>query len=273
MKKDLIFIERLIKEVEILEKLIENEQLEDYGRIGAEQEFCILDNNYRANPINSKILKKVSKEGFVNEIAKFNMELNTEPIDISKNCLKKLENTLTKKMNIVKKYAADFDSSVILTGILPTVRKYDLRYENITQNPRYFELCESINRIRGKNFNLRIRGIDELVFEHDTPLVEGCNTGFQFHLQIGPKDFTKMYNISQLIAGPVLSVSVNSPMLFGKRLWHESRIAVFQQSTDTRIISGYHPGTLPRVTFGNDWVKKNQLLKFSKKILLDIKFC
>ena len=58
-------------------------------------------------------------------------------------------------MNIVKKYAADFDSSVILTGILPTVRKYDLRYENITQNPRYFELCESINRIRGKNFNLK----------------------------------------------------------------------------------------------------------------------
>ena len=267
MKKNLVFIERLIKEVEILEKLIENEQLEDYGRIGAEQEFCILDNNYRANPINSKILKKVSKEGFVNEIAKFNMELNTEPIDINKNCLKKLENILTKKINIVKKYAADFDSSVILTGILPTVRKYDLRYENITQNPRYFELCESINRIRGKNFNLRIRGIDELVFEHDTPLVEGCNTGFQFHLQIGPKDFTKMYNISQLIAGPVLSVSVNSPMLFGKRLWHESRIAVFQQSTDTRIISGYHPGTLPRVTFGNDWVKKSIIEIFKEDII------
>ena len=90
------------------------------------------------------------------------------------------------------------------------------------------------------------------MFEHDTPLVEGCNTDFN-SIFVDPKDFTKMYNISQLIAGPVLSVSVNSPMLFGKRLWHESRIAVFQQSTDTRIISGYHPGTLPRVTFGNDY--------------------
>ena len=41
MKKDLIFIERLIKEVEILEKLIENEQLEDYGRIGAILKYII----------------------------------------------------------------------------------------------------------------------------------------------------------------------------------------------------------------------------------------
>ena len=66
-----------------------------------------------------------------------------------------------------------------------------------------------------------------------------------------------MYNISQLISGPVLAISTNSPMLFGKRLWHETRIAVFQQSTDTRVIGSYHPGTLPRVTFGNQWIDKS----------------
>ena len=76
-----------------------------------------------------------------------------------------------------------------------------------------------------------------------------------------------MYNISQLISGPVLAVSTNSPMLFGKRLWHETRIAVFQQSTDTRIIGSYHPGTLPRVTFGNNWIDKSIIEIFKEDII------
>lgn len=267
MKNNLKFIERLTQELDLLEKLINDGSLEDYGRIGAEQEFCLLDNNFRANPINKKILKHISNEGFVTEIAKFNMELNVEPLDINKSCLRKLEKVLLQKMQIANNCAQENNSKIILTGILPTVRKHDLRFENITPNPRYFELCESINKIRGENYKLRIRGSDELVFEHDSPLVEGCNTGFQFHLQIGPKDFSRMYNISQLISAPVLAVSSNSPMLFGKRLWHETRIAVFQQSTDTRIIGSYHPGTLPRVTFGNDWVNKSIIEIFKEDII------
>lgn len=267
MKKNLKFIERLTSEIEILENLINSEELEDYGRIGAEQEFCLLDNNYRANPINKKILKGIHNDGFVTEIAKFNMELNLEPLEINKTCLRRLEKNILNKMSVASKFASKFDTKLILTGILPTVRKYDLRFDNITNNQRYFELCESINKIRGENYKLRIRGIDELVFEHDSPLVEGCNTGYQFHLQIGPKDFSRMYNISQLISGPVLAISTNSPMLFGKRLWHETRIAVFQQSTDTRVIGSYHPGTLPRVTFGNQWIDKSIIEIFKEDII------
>lgn len=267
MKKNLKFIERLTSEIELLENLINNEELEDHGRIGAEQEFCLLDDNYRANPINKKILKGINNDGFVTEIAKFNMELNLEPLEINKTCLRRLEKNILNKMSVANKFASKFDTKLILTGILPTVRKYDLRFDNITNNQRYFELCESINKIRGENYKLRIRGIDELVFEHDSPLVEGCNTGYQFHLQIGPKDFARMYNISQLISGPVLAISTNSPMLFGKRLWHETRIAVFQQSTDTRVIGSYHPGTLPRVTFGNQWIDKSIIEIFKEDII------
>jgi len=261
------FINNLTNDIELLEELISKNKLETFDRIGAEQEFCIVDNNFRANPINNILLKKLNSKDFVTEIAKFNMELNIKPIDINKNCLEQLENVLLKKMRLASQKAKDLDSEIIMTGILPTVRKYDLRFENITNNKRYFELCESINTIRGDEYKLRIRGLDELVFQHDSPLVEGCNTGYQFHLQIGPKDFTKMYNISQLIAAPVLAISANSPMLFGKRLWNETRIAVFQQSTDTRIIGNYHPGTLPRVTFGNEWVNESIIEIFKEDII------
>ena len=266
-KTNLHFINNLTNDIQILEELISNNKLESFDRIGAEQEFCIVDSNFRANPINKKLLNELNSNDFVAEIAKFNMELNIKPIDINKNCLEQLHKVILKKMKLASFKAKKLDSKIIMTGILPTVRKYDLRFENITNNKRYFDLCNAINTIRGDYYKLRIRGLDELVFQHDSPLVEGCNTGYQFHLQIGPKDFKKMYNISQLIAAPVLAISTNSPMLFGKRLWNETRIAVFQQSTDTRIIGNYHPETLPRVTFGNEWIDKSIIEIFKEDII------
>tara|TARA_B100000945_G_C20427100_1_gene621197 strand:- start:7519 stop:10290 length:2772 start_codon:yes stop_codon:yes gene_type:complete len=265
-KEEIEFIHQLTKDIELLENLISNNNLEKYDRIGAEQEFCIIDENFRANPINEKLVKKVKKHGFVTEIAKFNMELNIEPIDLMANSLNKMEKVLLNKMDIVTEIAKKYNSDIILTGILPTVRKYDLRFQNITNNPRYFDLCNAISQSRGEKYKIRISGIDELIFQHDSPLIEGCNTGFQFHLQIDPKIFHKMYNFAQLIAAPVLATSVNSPMLFGKRLWNETRIAVFQQATDTRIIGNYHLESLPRVTFGNGWIKKSLIEIFKEDI-------
>ena len=77
--------------------MISENILEDYDRIGAEQEFCLIDENFRANPINEKIVKKLKTNGFVTEIAKFNMELNIEPIDLKRNALRTMENVLLDK--------------------------------------------------------------------------------------------------------------------------------------------------------------------------------
>jgi hypothetical protein len=63
------------------------------------------------------------------------------------------------------------------------------------------------------------------------------------HFQVGPKEFAKLYNLAQAITAPVLAVAVNSPVLLQHRLWHETRIALFQQSLDTR--SGAHDRARP----------------------------
>ncbi len=83
------FINQLTEDINLLEQLIAKNILEDHERIGAEQEFCLIDENFHANPINEKIVKKLYKSGFVTEIAKFNMELNIEPLELKKNALKK----------------------------------------------------------------------------------------------------------------------------------------------------------------------------------------
>src|SRR5690606_3803987 len=126
-------------------------------------------------------------------------------------------------------------STIVLTGILPTLRKYDLDISNLTPKKRYYALMEAINQqMVESNYELNLVGIDELIIKHDSPLLEAVNTSFQVHLQVNPAQFVHMYNLAQALAAPVMALAANSPIVFGRRLWHESRIAMFQQALDTR---------------------------------------
>ncbi|NNC95080.1 MAG: CBS domain-containing protein [Chitinophagales bacterium] len=255
-----IFEQHLLKDIYALERMLDEGWFEiDITRIGAEQEFCLVDKNWKAAPINMEVLEKLDDPLFVTELAKFNVEANLPPLVFEGDCLSVMENNLLSYMRKAQVVAESFNSNTILTGIIPTIRKHDVAIHNITPIERYFALCKAIDKLRGSKYELRIHGTDELIFRHDSPLLEAANTGFQVHLQIPPHDFVKMYNIAQAITGPVLAASTNSPLLFGKRLWHETRVALFQQSVDTRQTSDHLRETSPRVTFGNDWLRNSIL--------------
>ena len=136
----------------------------------------------------------------------------------------------------------------------------------MTPLERYTILNEILKNIRGGKFKLRIRGVDELIIKHDSILFEACNTSFQVHLQIGLDEIIDKYNWAQAIAGPVLSVMSNSPLLMGRELWSETRIALFQQSVDLRNTSYLLREQKPRVSFGNDWIKKSIVELFTDDI-------
>ena len=114
-----------------------------------------------------------------------------------------------------------------------------------------------LREIRGNDFELHIQGVDELMMRHESILFEACNTSFQVHLQIHPDEFVDQFNWAQAMAGPVLASAVNSPLLMGKELWCETRIALFQQSIDTRSSSHAMRERQPRVAFGTGWVKNS----------------
>jgi CBS domain-containing protein/gamma-glutamylcysteine synthetase len=159
------------------------------------------------------------------------------------------------------------DARIILTGILPTLRKFDLELHNLTPKDRYFALMEAVNsHLLKSSIELRLDGIDELNISHDSPLLEACNTSFQVHLQVSPANFAQMYNISQTLAAPIISMAANSPIVFGKRLWHESRIALFQQSLDTRASHDHMRERSPRVNFGKGWVRESPLEMYKEDI-------
>ncbi len=253
------FVQNIITDTRALERMLYEEVFEtDTIRIGAEQEFNLIDQHFKPAPINLEVLKAANNEAYTTELARFNMECNVPPLEFKGKCLSKMENSISTLLNKVRKVAQEFDVDIILMGILPTIRKSDLEMKNLTPYDRYKALMQAILRLRGEDsMPLRITGIDELKTKHNSPLLEACNTGFQVHLQVTPDDFTQKYNIAQAIAGPALSPATNSPMLFGKRLWKETRIALFQQSIDTRATRFHLRDQSPRVMFGNQWVKKS----------------
>lgn len=255
------FMKNVLKDLRALEKMLEDDWFEtDPIRIGAEQELCLIDKNAKPFFGADKILKKLNHENFTHEFAKFNLEINLNPpLEFKGDCLSHMEHNLQRDVARVREVAEEFGAEVLLTGILPTVRKSDVSITSLTEIPRYRALCEAIDNLRGKEYELRIQGMDELLMKFDTPMLEGCNTGFQVHLQIKPKEFVSRYNIAQAITAPVLACAVNSPVFLGKRLWAETRIALFHQSIDTRGVGDHLRDSSPRVTFGSGWLKESIL--------------
>jgi predicted transcriptional regulator len=265
-----VFERHLLKDIYALDKMLKDGWFEiDKIRIGAEQEFCLVDKYCKPAGKNIEMMKKLGEgRAFTTELARFNMEINAEPRIFTGNCLSDMENELLVYLEEARQTAKEMGINIVLAGIVPTIRKFDFSLENLTPFERYYALCNSINKLRGKNYELRINGIDELYSEHDSPLIEAANTGFQVHLQIKPDDFVDMYNIAQAITGPVLSCSTNSPFLFGKRLWKETRVALFTQSVDTRVSKDHMREMSPRVTFGESWLR-NSILDIYKEDIIN----
>jgi len=253
------FVKSLLKDVQALEYMIDNDWF-DTGitRMGAEQEMALVHKDtYKPNCIAMEALDKMKEHPWVEtELAKFNLETNLTPRELTKACFSQLHKENATKLDKIQAVLDKMDTNIVLTGILPTLRKFDLDMENLTPKKRYKALMEAINeQLIGSAYELRLTGIDELLVKHDSPLLEACNTSFQIHLQVDPDDFVHVYNIAQAVTAPVMAIAANSPIVFGRRLWHESRIALFQQSLDTRTTHDHMRERSPRVSFGKDWLQ------------------
>nr|WKN39612.1 glutamate-cysteine ligase family protein [Tunicatimonas sp. TK19036] len=258
----------ILQDLKALESMLEESWFNEAPiHIGAEQELCLVDPHCKPKPISLEVLDRIGSPGFTTELAKFNLEINLDPLEYTGNCFSTLAQCIGQKMNELYALGAEMDFDPVMTGILPTLRKTDMEESNLTPLPRYHALMKAISKMRGRKYELRIRGIDELNLKHDSALLEACNTSFQVHLQVAPKDFVQKYNIALAIAAPVLSIATNSPFLFGKRLWSETRIALFQQSVDTRVISEHLRDRSPRVTFGNHWVQDSIIELYREDIV------
>ena len=261
------FSKALLKDLQALEKMLENGLIESgVRRFGCEQEMFLVNRAWRPAPVAMEVLELLDGEAFTTELARFNLEMNVEPMILGGACLSTLQESIEELLDMAREAASEEGADVVLAGILPTLGKSDLTLDNISPMPRYYALNESLTRMRGRAYRLQIQGRDELQIEHDSVMLEACNCSCQVHLQVDSTEFAPMYNAAQAMTGPVLAAAVNSPVLFGKRLWAETRIALFRQSIDTRSTSVHLREFSTRVRFGDRWVKESVAELFQEDI-------
>ncbi len=246
----------LLGDLQALEVLLTENRIETgIRRIGAELEMFLVDSAMHPAPLGPEVRSDANDPRITGELAKFNLEANATPLPFSGSCLSEMHRELRELVSLVRGAASGHGADVVLSGLLPTLAQSDLGLENMTPAPRYAALNESLSALRNGPFRIDIRGQDELSTSCDSVMMESSNCSFQLHLQVDPDEFTTLYNTAQLITGPVLAAAVNSPLCFGRRLWHENRIALFQGAVDARSTLQKTRGTPPRVGFGSHWLK------------------
>jgi CBS domain-containing protein len=248
----------VLNDLQALQSMVDNGMLEeDVRRIGAEQEMFLVDSAMRPSPVAVGVIEAAGDGRLTTEIGKFNLEANLTPREFTGNCLRSMQDELDEILAVVRRSAALFDSGIVLAGILPTIQLSDVTVENLTPLPRYHEIDRVVTMLHGQNRVIQIKGLDELQLTLQDTFIEFCNTSFQIHLQVGASEFARYYNWAQAISAPVLASAVNSPLLVAHRLWHETRVALFQHAIDTRSLVHKERNQPPRVNFGERWVDES----------------
>lgn len=261
------FMKALLEDVQALERMLEEGRIESgIRRIGAEQELFLVDAAMQPAGVALEVLEELGLPDFTTELGRFNLEANLDPCELSGDCLSRMESALHRRVGEARDAAARFGAKVALVGILPTLAKEHLSLDWMTPKARYRELNRTMSELRGGVFKTLIKGLDELQVEHDNVMLEACNTSFQIHFQVGAEEFAGLYNLAQAVTGPVMAAAVNSPLLLSNRLWHETRVALFQQSLDARSKAHQARGSRQRVSFGEHWLKEGVLEIFREDI-------
>ena len=233
--------------------------------IGAELEACLVDDAARPLPRNQAVRALAADPRIALELNQFNLELNASPVPLAGRPFTALAGELGQLLARAGHAARAHHGRIALIGILPTLGLAHVDLGMVTDAARYRALDRGLRRLHRGPFLVRITGEDslELATEHVT--LEGANTSFQLHLRVAPGDFTRVYNAAQLATGPALAVAGNSPTFLGRRLWAETRIALFKQSVEDRDHSGLRRGP-SRAAFGTGWLRGGALELFTEGV-------
>ncbi|MGI8309832.1 glutamate--cysteine ligase [Saccharopolyspora hattusasensis] len=232
-----------------------------HQQMGLEMELCLVDDQMEPSMSNAVVLEKISEPVFTTELGQQNIELNVEPQVLAGDSALKLEARMRAALLRADSGAHDAGAKIVMIGTLPTLRSAHFDPNWLSRNPRYSLLNEQIFLARGEEMLLDMEGVplDEAQSEKlrsyaDSILPESACTSVQLHLQVAPEDFAAHWNAAQCLAGVQVAIGANSPFLLGKALWHETRIPLFLQATDTRPVELKNQGVRPRVWFGERWI-------------------
>lgn len=221
---------------------------------GLEIELNLVDGNCEPAMRNAEVLAAIADPSFQTELGRFNIEINVAPRRLAEGGFAPFEQAVRDALNTADARARQVDTYLVMIGILPTLMPEHVTLDSVSENPRYSLLDQQIFAFRGEDLEIVIEGVERLQMISDTIMPEAACTSTQVHLQVSPDEFASYWNAAQAIAGIQVAVGANSPYLFGHELVAESRIPLFEQSTETRSEELKAQGVRPRVWFGERWI-------------------
>ena len=241
--------------LDVLARMLRDSRFEtDAHQVGLEIEFNLVDKAGYPAMTNADVLAAIADDSWGTELAKFNVELAADPVQLGNDVFTTMQSSLNGILTRVAEQVEPGGTRLAMIGILPSLREADVDVECISFNPRYRLLNDQILAARGEEMRILIEGQDRLLTYVDSILAEAACTSLQCHLQVSPDTFASYWNAAQSIAGIQVALAANSPYLFGLELWRETRITLFEQATDTRPEELREQGVRPRVWFGDRWI-------------------
>jgi len=246
--------QRLGDDLEIFDRHLQTAEFVDHGTIGLELELNLVDENMQPVRYNREVLSHLDEE-YQSEIGSYNVELNHPPLSVEGDGLRKMFEGVSARLQAVRDAASTSGAQVAMIGTLPTLTEEFLSDPAwMTPENRYRALSNAVMESRGELVRIDISDTEHLEVDFEDIAPESSCTSMQLHLQVAPNRFPDAWNASQAIAGVQAALGANSPLFLGRRLWHESRVPVFQQSIDTRTPELVNQGVRPRVWFGERWI-------------------
>jgi hypothetical protein len=236
--------------------------------IGAELELYLIDQRGRPLPINRAVLAAGLDPGVTLELDQFNLEFNSRPVALAGRPFCALGAQFESALECIDGAAARHGGRVVPIGILPTLVAEDLQSSAMTESKRYRALSAGMRRLRQAPFQVTIEDEESVHVSCDDVTLEGANTSLQLHLRVTPENFARTYNAAQMATAPALAAATNSPIFLGRRLWEETRVALYPQASDERAAAeAWRPA---RVSFGHGWVRDGAHELFAQNVALHL---
>jgi gamma-glutamyl:cysteine ligase YbdK (ATP-grasp superfamily) len=247
--------EKVQRSLDVFARMLRERRFEaSPSRVGVEIELNLVDSHGVPSMRNEAVLDAIADPAWATELGQFNLEINVPPRRLEGHALADLEQEIRASLNAADAKARGAGSRLVMVGILPTLAEADMHEGTISASDRYRVLNEQIFAARGEDLRIEIDGPEPLLTHSGSITPEAACTSVQLHVQVSPDAFASYWNAAQAIAGVQVALAANSPFLFGRRLWDETRITLFEQATDTRPDELKQQGVRPRVWFGERWI-------------------
>ncbi|KUJ79195.1 hypothetical protein AWR36_015675 [Microbulbifer flavimaris] len=263
------FRRRLREETNILNRWFKQGRFEvpESPMCGLELEGWLTDSDFVPAPESEAFLTEVNDELVVPEISRFNFELNSIPAKIGNTVFSDLNRSLSALWKRCTRQAESMGLRAIAIGSLPTIRANMLTLEHIYPSKRYFALNNRVMELRRNQPTvLSLEGKEVLRVSHPDIMLEAAATSVQVHLQVALAEGKRFFNASTIASPFMAAVAANSPFLYGKALWSETRIPIFEQAVNLGSFRNLDGSVAKRVSLGNGYVRESLLELFLENL-------